>query len=334
MNAQLETRNREPRDSYMFRHLVIFSVVFIWQLGTAHAQFRKVGTTGYVFLEIPVSARMAAMGESFLAMTDAGADALFTNPGLLGFARGRHHLQATHADYLANIQHQAFGYAALLGNLGAFGVSLNRLDVGEMIGTVNADPNNPGGRYIITGTFDSDALAVGLTYARRLTDRFSFGTTLRYVRERIATFESTNVLLDAGMVYLTGWRSLRIGGYVQSFGVDSKYIGDTFKMPTIFRLGVASEVLGSTDGPTRLTLTAEALHPSDYTERLHLGGEYWFQNFLAVRGGYKCNYDEEGWTAGVGLRWKTGGGALGLDMAYTGYGRLGSVSRFTLIASF
>jgi len=309
-------------------------ILLAFELGTAQAQFRKVGTTGYVFLEIPVTARMAAMGETFVAITDAGAEALFTNPALLGFAAGRHHLQATYADYLADVQHQAFGYAILLGNLGTFGLSANRLDVGEMVETVNADPNNPGGRYLVTGTFDNDALAVGLTYSRRLTDRFAFGATLRYVRERIASFESTNVLLDAGMVYLTGLRTLRLGGYLQSFGVDSKYIGDTFKMPTIFRLGAAAELLGHTDGPTRLTLAVEALHPSDYTERLHVGAEYWLQNSLAVRGGYKFNYDEEGWTAGLGLKWKSHARALGLDLAYADYGRLESVSRITLVASF
>ncbi len=315
---------------------IVFNILVLtaFCLAPAHAQFRKAGTTGYVFLEIPVNARMAAMGESFAAITDAGADALFTNPALASFANGRHLLQASYADYLADIKHQAFGYAVQLGELGTFGLSLNRLDIGEMTETINADPNNPGGSYFVTGTFDNDALAAGLTYARRLTDRFAYGATLRYVRERIARYESTNFLFDAGMVYRTGFRSLRIGGYVQNFGVDSKYIGDTFKMPTVFRLGVATEVLGNAETPTRLTLAVEALHPSDYTERLHLGGEYWLQNFLALRGGYKLNYDEEGWTAGAGLKWQTHGRTVGLDLAYTDYGRLASVSRFTFVAAF
>jgi len=34
-------------------------------------------------------------------------------------------------------------------------------------------------------------------------------------------------------------------------------------------------------------LAFEALHPRDYTERYHIGGEYQYNNVLAVRAGYK-----------------------------------------------
>jgi long-subunit fatty acid transport protein len=78
----------------------------------------------------------------------------------------------------------------------------------------------------------------------------------------------------------------------------------------------------------------DALHPSDNTERLNVGTEYWIQNILALRAGYKFNYDEEGWTLGMGLKWKPNQNILNIDIAYTYYGRLESVSRFSTNIAF
>jgi opacity protein-like surface antigen len=316
------------------KYFSILLLILFMAVSASQAQFRKVGTTGYVFLEIPVTARMAAMGETSVALTDVGAEALFTNPSLLGYAVFRHNIHASYANYLADIQHQALGYGIQLTPIGAFGISINRLNLGEMVETVNADPNNPGGGYLIIGKYSADALAVGLTYARKATTWFSYGITAKYVRERISIYESNNVLVDIGVIYCTQFHSLRIGGYIQNFGVDSKYIGDTFKMPTTFRLGAAAELVGDPNAPTRLTLSVDALHPSDYTERLNVGTEYWIQNILALRAGYKFNYDEEGWTLGMGLKWKPNQNILNIDIAYTYYGRLESVSRFSTNIAF
>ena len=307
------------------KYFYILLLILFMAVSASQAQFRKVGTTGYVFLEIPVTARMAAMGETSVALTDVGAEALFTNPSLLGYAVFRHNIHASYANYLADIQHQALGYGIQLTPIGAFGISINRLDLGEMVETVNADPNNPGGRYLIIGKYSADALAVGLTYARKATTWFSYGITAKYVRERISIYESNNILVDIGVIYCTQFHSLRVGGYIQNFGVDSKYIGDTFKMPTIFRLGAAAELVGDPNTPTRLTLSVDALHPSDYTERLNVGTEYWIQNILALRAGYKFNYDEEGLTIGGGLKLHTSSFGLLIDYAYLDYGRLNMV---------
>lgn len=134
--------------------------------------------------------------------------------------------------------------------MGACGVSINRLDLGEMVETLNADVDNPGGAYIVRGTYTADALAIGLSFAQQATAWFAYGLTLRYVRERISVYTSDNLLVDLGMLYPTGFRSFRLGGYVHNFGVDSRYIGDSFKMPMVFRLGA---VRNSWAGPAAHT---------------------------------------------------------------------------------
>jgi len=137
-----------------------------------------------------------------------------------------------------------------------------------------------------------------------------------------------------GMTYHTGFRSLRLGGYIQNFGVDSKYLNDTFKMPMIFRFGLAGEILGTTEDQNRLTMAVEVLHPSNYSERIHIGSEYAFKNRFIFRAGYKCNYDLGGLTLGLGLRHPANERAMGVDISYTDYGDLNSVLRFTMNATF
>ena len=34
-----------------------------------------------------------------------------------------------------------------------------------------------------------------------------------------------------------------------------------------------------------LVLAIDAVHPRDYTERIHVGGEYWYMDMIALRAG-------------------------------------------------
>ncbi len=323
----MKKKNKIKPLAKAIRTINIFTIMLIL-ISNAQAQFKKAGTTGYVFLEVAPTARSSGMGETTVALTDAGATALLTNPALLAFSNSPVCFSASTARYLADINHQTAAVGVRLKNFGFLGLSLNYMDFGSMTHTINADPENPGGSYLVLGTYTASAYALGLTFSRKLTQSFAFGLTSKFVRETIHVYHSQNLLLDLGMVYQTRFHSFRLGGYIQNFGVDAQYIGDSFKMPMIFRLGGAMEVLGAPTAPTRLTIAIDALHPSDYSERLHIGSEFTWRNTLQLRAGYKFNYDEEGVTAGAGMQWQWQRYQLRLDMSYTDFGRLGSVLRF------
>ncbi|CUU00577.1 hypothetical protein JGI2_00608 [Candidatus Kryptobacter tengchongensis] len=288
--------------------------------------FKKVGTTGYVFLEVPVSPRASGVGDAGVALFHTSADAIFINPALTGFMTKKQSVNFTLANWLADVKQIASAYTVKLGNIGVLGISFVRFDFGTMQGTVNANPDQPG-NYIITETFSADAFALGVSYAKMLTDKFSFGGLVKYVREKIWFYKSDNFVFDVGILYFTGFRSLRIAGAVQNFGVDSKYIGDSFKMPIMFKIGMAGEIIGEYDQPTRLSLMIEALHPSDSPEKLNLGIEYTYKNFLSFRGGYKLNYDEENFTFGFGINGSSAKIPVNFDFSYLNFNRLGSVIR-------
>src|SRR5690606_37326047 len=80
-----------------------------------------------------------------------------------------------------------FGSAALNlfdGDYGVFGISMVAVDYGEFQGTVFA-PTDDG--YIDVGTFEPKAYAFGIGYAKQLSDKFSIGGDVRYVKQSIGS---------------------------------------------------------------------------------------------------------------------------------------------------
>lgn len=304
--------------------LIIALVTLTVQTNWAQ-DFQKTATAGFTFLKIPASARTAALGEASIALSDINSDAVFQNPGALGFTENQHNLSTSYAPWFADIKNYAMSYS-YKSDFGVIGLGLVMLDYGSMPRTVVG-----GGQKVfnVIGDFSANALAVGLSYSRRLTDKFSFGVTLKYAQEKIDVYKASNILFDGGVLYYTGLSSLRIAMSIQNFGVDTKFINDEFKMPAMLRLGLASEIFGDMKSEYRFTLILEALHPNDGDERVNVGGEFSWFNIITLRGGYKFLYDEESYSAGLGINPKLSY-PVTFDFAYSDYGRLGEVTRFTI----
>jgi hypothetical protein len=288
-------------------------------------EFKKNGTVGFTFLEVPATARTAALGEASIALSTGDASSIFDNPAALGFSRRTHSFSASYAPWFTDIKNYASSYAIKTG-IGLFGVGFVMFDYGSFPRTIVGDGQKV---YEVIGNFDASAMSLGLTYSTMLTDRFSFGATVKYVREKIDVYSASNMLLDGGVLYFTGLGTFRIAAVVQNFGVNSKFINDEFKMPAVFKLGVAVEVWGEPESENRMTLLVSALHPNDAGEKVVVGGEYAWMNLLMLRAGYKFLYDEESYSLGVGLRAPVDLPVV-FDFAYSDYGRLGRISRLTL----
>lgn len=304
---------------------ISFLVILLIQTFVIAQDFKKTATAGFTFLEIPVTARTSALGESSISLSDMNSQGIFTNPASLGFTEITHSFSASYSNWFADIKHYASSYS-FSSDLGVFGVGIVVLDYGSMPRTVAG-----GGQrvYNIIGSFDANAISVGIGYSKMLTDRFSFGIVAKYVEEKIDIYKANNVLLDGGVLYYTGLGSLRIAASLQNFGTNSKFIADEFKMPIMLRLGAAAEVLGDKNSDYRITLIAEALHPTDADERINFGTEISWNEMVTLRAGYKFFYDEESFSIGFGLNPKLNI-PFSTDFSFADYGRLGNILRFTL----
>ncbi len=329
--------------------------------------FSKVGFSGMQFLKIGAGARASAMGGAFTAVAD-DATALYWNPA--GIARMRN-ISATfaHTNWFVDINNEYIGCVFPGGLLGNFGISASFLSMGDMQRTTIDDITTLAREDEGEGlpTFSSSDLALGLTYARSLTNKFSVGFTAKYVREKIAEMSASQLAFDVGTHYLTGFKTLRIGMAIVNYSGDAKFSGidlqrdwaDTswptnytgnpweiqsqpFPMPLQFKIGAAYDFKFGRDH--LMTTTAEMIHPNDGNEKVLVGLEYGWRNpivELAIRGGYKYDpdwYETKGgmdnMSAGMGISRRFGTSRISLDYAYTNMGFLDNVHRFSLGLGF
>ncbi len=311
----------------------------------------KVGTTGANFLKIGPSARATGMADALLPIAD-DASALWYNPGgLVNVNSGQVFL--SHLAMPADVNYDFLGYVHPMPALGgAVGVQAFGLYTDDMI---ERTPQMPDG----TGrTFTASDFALGVSYAQRLTEKFSVGATAKFIQENLADATARGWAVDVGTFYNTGWKSLRIAMMISNFGPDMEFISTPFPMPMVFKFASAMDVMK--DETNRLTLAVEGSHPNDNVEELHVGLEYGFREFAFLRVGKKYNgwqrstldeynedpeeynpyieypiLDEEG---NVSLDGVTFGGGLAIkrlglsvDYAYANYGFLGSLHRFSLL---
>lgn len=310
------------------RRLAILLILGLCAAGAAAQEFKRNATAGFVFLEVPPTARMAALGEATTALGVAGADGVFLNPAGVGRTERTHSVSFSYAPWIADISHYAGAYAWVSG-IGTFAISVTGMDYGSIPRTVRG-----GGQRVfeVQGEYSASSLCAGLTYAGKLTEQFSFGVSVKYATESIAGYSAGNAVFDGGVLYNTGLGSFRIAGALQNFGTDAKFVSDPFRMPALLRLGVAGEVLGGSGEDLRLTLSADAQHPTDADERVAVGLEAAWRETVALRAGYKFFYDEETFSLGIGLALSTPL-PMGVDFAYSDYGRLGDIVRVTLHAA-
>jgi len=89
---------------------------------------------------------------------------------------------------------------------------------------------------------------------------------------------------------------------------------------------------------TKLTISVDALHPSDNYESINLGTEYTMNDMIFLRAGYRNMFlvdSEEGISLGAGLKISPARGAnLIVDYSYQDFGRFASINSFALSLHF
>ena len=326
------------------KSLTIF--LLLWSLpGTGlHAQFVKKAQVGFRFLENPVSAEVVGRGGTGVVNTFT-SNAIFWNPALLAWLPRNVDVGLNHTKGIADINYNALAAGFRLWGSGVVGFSLLAMDYGTFYSTVRA-ANSEG--YIETGTFSPTAIAVGGAYSQQVTDRFSFGIHVKYARQDLgeawvstagSSLSDTNLTLgkreyaenalalDVGAYYDFLYNGIRFGATVQNISREIRYENEAFPLPFAISFGFMIEPLKfvpGIDSVHSLALIFESRHPRDFGERAKFGAEYRFLNLVALRAGYQMNYDERGWTAGLGINYTVGDFPLRVDYAYEPFGILGS----------
>ncbi|HEX8299205.1 MAG TPA: PorV/PorQ family protein [Rubricoccaceae bacterium] len=313
------------------------------------------GTTAGAFLQMGVGPRAEALGGAVTAGV-SDATALYWNPaGLAQMTTGE--AVSAHSDRFGDLTHDYVGVAVPLWG-GVAGASVTRLGVPAQEVRTELDQDGTG------ETFDASSLALGLTYGRAITDRFSLGGTVKLVQERIWHSSASAVAVDLGTQFRTDFfGGLTIGAQLSNFGTDMRLDGrdlrtsvdpapgqdgnngqipadyalDAWSLPLDFKLGVVARPVRS--ALNQLTIAVDALHPSTNYESLNVGAEYGFRERFFLRGGFQglfLDESEGGLSLGVGVHQPLPypDGMAKLDVAYRDAGRLGRIQTIGLSITF
>ena len=322
--------------------LLIFTILILLSWNNAFSQLipnlggQRTGTSSLQFLKIGNGARGTGMGETFTAVAD-DISSLFYNPAGLSLFK-ENGLTFSHTAWFVDTRQEFFGGVYHFGS-NALGVSVTSLRTEDMKVTTEYQPEGTGDYFRFSD------IAIGLSFARKMTSQFSFGATVKYVEESLGELKIRTVLGDLATYYMTGLGTTRFAVMISNFGGQVTPSGEvqliggrvansfqSFPPPTLFKIGFAFEpILTQTN---RITTSAQLNSPNDNKENINIGAEYAYKEFLFIRGGYKFNVDAENFSFGAGLKFPISFARANLDYSIANYKDLGFAHRFSLNIMF
>ncbi len=314
-----------------------------------YPQNPNLGTAGAQFLQIPIGARNSALGSAVVGLTD-DASAMFYNPAGIANIEGTS-IHLSYFNWLKYFNVNALALAKNFDGIGVIGLNLISFTMDKMEITTELEPNGTG-RF-----FDAQDIAIGVTYARNLTDKFRFGISAKYIYQRIWNETSNGVAFDIGTQYGLDFQNLTIAMSMTNFGPDLNLSGpdlnvvhdrnqnfplnrltpavlatEDYSLPLHFQVGVALDIYNSDFFKSKAAI--DVSHPNDNRERIHIGSEFVFFDRLALRTGYKFNYDDEGLTLGGGINTLISDYKIMFDYAYSFFKILPDVHRISVGIEF
>lgn len=312
----------------------------------------KTGTTAASFLEIPVGAKAIGMGGAFVSVAN-DASSLFWNPSGIASIE-KYEAVLSHTNWIAETSFDFAGLVIPLGGFGNIGFSFTSFSMDDMKVRTVEKPEGTG-EY-----FSAADIAIGISYSRNLSDRFSIGFTGKYIQQTIWHMTASAFAIDAGTEFRTDlFGGMIIGASILNFGTPMKMEGrdtryfisvdptkqgsndqiptdietDSWDLPLTFQIGVSTNAINTED--YRLTVAADAIHPNNEYESMNFGLEAAFKDFIFLRGGWQNAFmkdAEGGLSLGVGVNSKLilTSASVKFDYAYRDFGRLQNVHTFSL----
>ncbi|MFH1195435.1 MAG: PorV/PorQ family protein [bacterium] len=337
--------------------LVVYFFIFLFlPRNTFAGGVKKIGTAAATFLRIPVGARASGLGSAFVSI-EGDPSAQYWNPSLLTSVNSNS-LIIDHTPWMPGINFDYMGIVLPFESFGTIGISATILQTDEMDVTTPSSPMGTG------ETFTASSFALGFSYARTLTDKFSIGGTFKYIRETIYNSSATGIAFDIGTIYTTPFAGVRLGASISNFGTKMQMSGedlnvrvdiapdqegnnqsiiaklntDEFDLPLIMRVGISGEVFN--DDNFRLTLSADGVNPNDNGQSVNVGAEIGLINeMIRLRAGYKDLFLENNETDlcfGVSIHeFKVYGDVyVSFEYAYQNFVHLRDSNKYTLVIKF
>lgn len=296
-------------------------------LALAASAASATGDPVYDFLRIPMNARAAALGNTFLTVRNDPA-AVFFNPGMMSTLE---HPSASigFTKYLKDVNAGYAAYGTDVENIGWISGGVMYVNYGTFDETDRSSN--------VIGTFTPADLAFVASYAN-VYENFCYGASVKFIYSSIADVSSTGLALDAGVAYLIPKEGIIVGLSILNAGTQlSTYAGRSERLPLDVSVGVSKKLEHL---PLTVMLNIHKLNEEQDLSTFSLGGEFSLSKALRARIGYNNELKRElkignsaklaGFSAGVGLSIAT----YLVDYAYNSFGLVGDLHRVSIGTSF
>lgn len=295
--------------------IIILTAVIIIS-GNLFAQNDGAGNTGLSFLKLGISARATGMGEAYSSVVE-DASAFMYNPARLN-ATNNANLVGMYNKSMVDLYSGFIGAKFRAGKFG-IGIGLIKTSVEDI--EIRNIPGEPIDR------FNAHNFAGGISASYQLHENFTIGTTLKLIYEKIYVDEASGFGLDIGTNYSKDNYSLSF--VISNIGSMNELKYESTKLPTSLRFGGAYtykkdnfSFTGAADGFK--VLDGGSFHG-------HFGGEAGYKDMIFLRAGYQLNYENKGFSAGLGLKYKN----FYLDYAFIPFSsEFGTGNTFSLGINF
>ncbi len=207
------------------------------------------GNNTFEFLNLPATARSAALGGNHISVLDNDINLSFQNPAVLN-PEMKNSMSFNYAPYFADIH---FGYAVYgfeVKKAGMLSAGMQFINYGDF------DRTDETGNK--TGTFSAAEYSFNIAWSKKLYEGIQAGVTLKTVYSKLESYNSTGVMADIGMHYQSPSNYFSAGLVIKNAGMQLSTYTDGNREPLPFEIQAGFSYL-MPKAPFRLSMTLSHL---------------------------------------------------------------------------
>lgn len=178
----------------MKKNLLIFSLLFVLILSSVGLSGQIGGKGTYQFLNLPNSARIAALGGNFLTINDNDIGLALANPSLIN-EKMNNQVGFSFVDYFTDINYGFAQYSRTFKKAGSFVGTMQFIDYGKF-----QEADETGAQY---GYFHAGEYALNIGWGRKLTPQWAIGSNLKFIYSSLESYNSFGMAVDVAGSYFS-----------------------------------------------------------------------------------------------------------------------------------
>jgi len=237
-------------------------ITLLFALSVAGILTAQEGTNVYPFLNIPVSARQAALGGDAVSVRDFDVSFAGVNPGLMNLEQDQM-LSVNYASYLADSKYGTVSFVKDLEEGHLLGFNARYMDYGKIPRTDESAE--------ISGEFGAMDASIGLAYAYQFDEDFTIAGGANFVTSKIDSYTSMSLVGNAGVTYHNKQSNETVALVFRNFGYQFKSFNGV-RENVAFRVDLGyTKILD--EFPLAITVTAHDLQKFNISQDLNNNGQ-------------------------------------------------------------